>query len=279
MVYAPAFVQLHTNKDWLICVASMYLWRMSKGIYRFAPEIFEALTQQPLEGDLRNDLFHRLPEWAVYIETPGLTFDGSTMSGFIAHLDYNSEGTTDLQFLIFYPDRTQPRPIALPLGEGTVEDAISRMHEYDARHLAPYARATSNVSPEQVKRDFSALVQLVIYLCCDNRDIPPIKHPRERMRVSGVIDAPKDPRIWAVGERVAKAIRQYDSNVRSSVRSTTGTHASPRPHIRRAHYHTFLTGPKSGERGRIVHWIPPLPVGVRWDEDAQLPVVIRPVES
>lgn len=271
-------VQLQANKGWLICVASMYLWRLSKGVYRFAPELFEALTQQPLEGDLQNDLFHRLPEWAVYIETPGLYFDGAPMSGFIAHLDYNLESqATDLQFLIFQPDKTQPRPIALPLGEGNVQDAIDRLAAYDAAHLAPNVRAAAKVPSEQVKREFSSMLQLLIYLCCDNRDLPPIRHPRERMRLSGAVDAPKEPRVWEVGERVAAAIRQYDPN-KPAASQSRGTHASPRPHIRRAHYHTFLTGPKTGERGRVIHWIPPLPVGVKWDEDKQMPIVIHPID-
>ena len=271
---------LRANQSWLICMASMYLWRMSKGVYRFAPEIFDALTRQPLQGDLRNDLFFRLPEWAVYIETPGLTFEGEQMCGFIAHLDYNLDsGTTDLQFLIFYPGKTQPRPIALPLGEGTLEDAIARMNEYDALKIAPGKKVAVKVPPEQVRKDFSAMIQLVVYLCCDNRDLPPIRHPRERMRASGAVDSPKDPRIWEVGERVAKAIRQFDSESRPTARSGGGTHASPRPHIRRAHYHTFLTGPRDGERGRVVHWIPPLPVGVKWDEEKQMPIVIHPIDS
>ena len=273
-------LRLRANRSWIICMASMYLWRMSKGIYRFTSEIYNALIHQPLQGDIRNDLFYHLPEWAVYIETPGMAFEGEQMCGFIAHLDYNLDSrSTDLQFLIFYPDRIQPCPIALPLGEGTIEDAIARMNEYDAQKISSNKKVIIKASPGQVKKDFSAMVQLVIYLCCDNRDLPPIRHPRERMRPSGAVDSPKEPKIWDVGERIANIIRQFDSESCSTARHTGGIHASPRPHIRRAHYHTFLTGPKDGERGRVVHWIPPLPIGVKWDDDKQMPVVIHPVDS
>ena len=98
------------------------------------------------------------------------------------------------------------------------------------------------------------------------------------MRASGAVDAPKDPKIWDVGERVAKAIRKFNADVRPTETSSGNTHASPRPHIRRAHYHTFLTGPKDGERSRVVHWIPPLPIGIKWDEETQTPIVIHPIE-
>ena len=34
-------------------------------------------------------------------------------------------------------------------------------------------------------------------------------HPSTRVRASGAIDAPKEPRIWTVGEKIGAAIRQY----------------------------------------------------------------------
>lgn len=37
-------------------------------IYRFAPEIYDALISQPLTGDLPTDCLYHLPEWAVYSE-------------------------------------------------------------------------------------------------------------------------------------------------------------------------------------------------------------------
>jgi len=57
-----------------------------------------------------------------------------------------------------------------------------------------------------------------------------------------------------------------------------GTHARPRPHIRRAHWHGFWIGPKlrPTERRMDVRWMPPLPVGVNRLGD--LVPVIRPVK-
>ena len=78
-----------THMDEMMTIGSMYVWRASKGIYRFAPEIYEALISQPLTGNLPTDCLYHLPEWAVYIETPGLSYERHPMKGFIAHLDYN----------------------------------------------------------------------------------------------------------------------------------------------------------------------------------------------
>ena len=105
-----------THMDELMTLGSTYIWRCSKGIYRFAPEIYQALISQPLTGDLPMECLHHLPEWAVYIETPGLSYERHPMEGFIAHLDYNLfSRSTDLQFAMFLEGREEPRMVALPL--------------------------------------------------------------------------------------------------------------------------------------------------------------------
>lgn len=60
-------------------------------------------------------------------------------------------------------------------------------------------------------------------------------------------------------------------------------HAGPRPHIRRAHWHTILHGPRlrdgapipSAERRAELRWLPP--IAVRMDDPDALPATIRPV--
>ena len=49
----------------------------------------------------------------------------------------------------------------------------------------------------------------------------------------------------------------------------TGTHASPRPHIRRAHWHSFWVGKKDQPDARSVtlKWLPPIPVNVTGVDD------------
>ena len=54
-----------------------------------------------------------------------------------------------------------------------------------------------------------------------------------------------------------------------SQRNPTGTHASPRPHIRRAHWHSFWVGKRDQPDARSVtlKWLPPIPVNVQGVED------------
>lgn len=105
--------------DEMMTLASTYIWRCSKGIYRFAPEIFSALTAQPLASDLPTNILYLLPEWTVYTKTPGLTYERHQMEGFIAHLDYNLfSRNVALQFAMLLQGREMPKMVALPLGAG-----------------------------------------------------------------------------------------------------------------------------------------------------------------
>ena len=49
----------------------------------------------------------------------------------------------------------------------------------------------------------------------------------------------------------------------------SGTHARPRPHIRRAHWHSFWAGKWDEPEARVVmlKWLPPIPVNVQSVED------------
>ena len=273
-----------THMDELMTMASTYIWRCSKGVYRFAPEIYQALVRQPLSGDLPQECLYHMPEWAVYIETPGLSYERMPMEGFIAHLDYNlySRGV-DLQFAIFRKGIDQPKMIALPLGEGTLLDAMDRVDQVDEM----FAGSLSNVryvgSRDEYRQTFSAMIQLLLYICSDEPDMPEIEHPQKRRRLSGSVRAPEEPRVWDVGVRVSAAIRNFNGRQSTAYTNiadaaTAGSHASPRPHVRSAHWHTYWTGPRDAEfpmRKPVMRWIPPLPIGMNWK--GELPTNIRVV--
>lgn len=79
---------------------------------------------------------------------------------------------------------------------------------------------------------------------------------------------------WDVGLRIGAALRRAH-DAESSEGAGSGTHARPRAHIRRAHWHTFWTGPRDGDRVARVKWLPPIPVNVG---DSDLPATVVPVK-
>lgn len=77
--------------------------------------------------------------------------------------------------------------------------------------------------------------------------------------------------VCEVGTRVGAALRMQRSDCARAQRAWDEAHAatvddavrraSPRPHIRRAHWHGYWTGPREAPTGLAVHWIAPTPVG------------------
>ena len=259
-----------THMDEMMTIGSMYVWRASKGIYRFAPEIYEALISQPLTGNLPTDCLYHLPEWAVYIETPGLSYERHPMKGFIAHLDYNLfSRNVDLQFAMFLEGCDQPKMVALPFGEGSLLDAMNRVDQVDDLFMGKRDNRYIG-SREEYRKTFSSMLQLLLYLCSEEPDMPQIEHPQKRRTFSGGVRSPKEPQVWDVGVRVSNAIWNYKNHERSDEKelsSVQGAHSSPRPHVRAAHWHTFWVGPRSAkfpDRKPIIRWLPPIPIGMDW---------------
>lgn len=259
-------------------ITALAAWRVSQGVYRFDADLFNSLVAQPLESRLPCEAFKRLPEWCVYIETYGLPFLDVRTEGFFAHLEWDAnDGRIELRLLIV-PEERPNIALALHLGDWTLEEGLRRMRVEAEKHAGAF--------PQFEKTHADAIVpllQLLLYLCADNADMPVRpEHPSTRTRMSGQVDVPRDVRLWTVGERIGAGIRRYrnehaqqqDDGAESAVRKDGFRHG-PRPHVRRAHWHHFWTGPKTGERKLVLRWLPPIPVKYT---EVDGPVVIHKVQ-
>ncbi len=128
---------------------------------------------------------------------------------------------------------------------------------------------------ERLSSDVSPLVSLVLYLCSQAAEIKeggagkrvPTRPKPQKTKKGMRIFAPDHPSRWEVGYRLGAALRQALSEHQPA--EPTGTHASPRPHIRRAHWHSFWVGKKDQPDARSVtiKWLPPIPVNVQGIDD------------
>lgn len=131
------------------------------------------------------------------------------------------------------------------------------------------------------------VVSLLLYLCTQAGEIAGRGSPGNplpvRTRRGGWKLFPADtPRTWDVGVRLGAALRA------AYAAEQTGQgqpHSGPRPHIRRGHWHTYLSGPRlradgaplpSAERRANLRWQPPIAVAVSRPDD--LPAVVRRVQ-
>lgn len=254
-------------------------WRISQGIYRFDPDLYNALITQPMDGNLPCDALKRLPEWCIYIETyPGVQTVKYRMTGFWAHLEYDVKtGREELRFVFFWNHGELLMPVPIHLGDWTLKEGVRRVID-EAKNVSKQYNLEIPDGLEDVA-DLTPYLQLVLYLCAENADIPQIRHPNTRVRMSGQVDVARETHVWNVGERIGAAIRTHRNQEQSAedIRHEKRTHASPRAHVRRAHWHHFWTGPRDGERRLILRWLPPIPVGIDDTADYEGPVVIRRV--
>jgi hypothetical protein len=221
-------------------------------------------------------LFH-LPEWCVYIPTPDRTWQGSNLNGFFAHLEQDmKDSRTELRLVLDVTGPAGEQLIVMPihLGKGGVAEGVEAILKESARHF-PITVYTASGEAEKLSSDISPLVSLVLYLCSQAAEIReagagkrlPTRPKPQKTKKGMRIFAPDHPSRWEVGYRLGAALRQALSVDEPG--ESTGTHASPRPHIRRAHWHSYWVGKKDQPDARTVtlKWLPPIPVNVQGVED------------
>ena len=169
-------------------------------------------------------------------------------------------------------------------GATTIEDSIRIVGEEAYRNLPEdkyeYRRVLleDTESREQTAYFYKQTLQLVLYLCAQNADITPNSEQTFYTRRSPVLkDRYAEIRKWNVGVRIGAAVRVHRSTANSQEKSGTA-HASPRPHIRRGHWHHFWTGSKTGQNTRklVLKWVAPTFVSVSAEE---VPVTLHHVLS
>lgn len=267
-------------------LAALAAWRMTKGVYRFDADIMAALWETPLTGDLPSDLLLRLPEWCVYVEVSGREVMGVPLHGFYAHLEHDaSDGHRELRLLLDYEAGLSPLPVHLV---GTLEEGLEQMTLEAELQAALLGRDVAALRAQLGKtdqtnrrwaREVAPLVSLLLYLCSERPDIGgqgvPSNPAPKRVKGGERLFASPNVRTWDVAYRLGAAFRQARAERAEAVDAKTGR--SVRPHLRRAHFHTFLSGPRSGTQTRTLRWLPP--ITVKFDPDEELPAVVRRVKS
>ncbi|MDN0082395.1 hypothetical protein QU487_06460 [Crenobacter sp. SG2305] len=260
-------------------------WRMTQGIYRFDPALYRPLIETPLSGDLPADVLLRLPEWCVYIETPDLEVprrDGrgdSPLNGAWARISREPDGTPTLTIGLDIPGDDGFTHQHLPL-RGTLDSSIQFV-------LDTWGEHDPAASPI-IRSYLEPIINLLLYLCSEAPDIagkgqPANPEPKRTRRDGWKLFPASGPKKWDVGVRVGAALRKAYHEAETG--QGDGSHAGPRPHIRRAHWHGFRSGPKTRDDGSEIptidrkfdlRWLPPIPVKLTMTDD--LPAVIRNVK-
>jgi hypothetical protein len=194
------------------------------------------------------------------------------MLGWFVHLEWDvNTGRTELRVMMDLGDALVP--IAIHLTHPTMNLCLKDAAEESMRQAQAHALAVPNqqsLVPELATR-IAPIISVTLYLCSTAAEIQDRKRrkdqpirPRPKKVKGGFREFPAPgPSVWEVGYRIGASLRAAWQKKEAG----EGIHAGPRPHVRRAHWHSYWTGPQDKpERRKIVlKWLSPILVNV---EDA-----------
>ena len=256
-------------------------WRLSKEVYVVDKDLKNLLFQQAGELDIPDEILLQLPYPCFYVEIPDTYFRNEKIHGFFVTLEYDiNNGDRELK-PVFLTESGAAFSYSIHIGCKTIAESVELLNEQSFectrgdKRLEELAQKGDEEVPETI--DFlKKIFQVILYILAQNADITP--DPEQATitkRGKTIKDKYSEIRKWDVGFRIGNELRKQKF-VQSDYQG--GTHNSPRPHIRRGHWHHFWTGPKKDESQRklILKWLSPMAIAVGDNEDS--PVVIHKVK-
>lgn len=90
-------------------LGALAAWRMTKGIYRFDKTVMDSLIETKIDGELPVDVLFKLPEWCIYIETPGMNYAEKNSHGMFVYLEEDVQSKRpELRFVFLLDDSEMP---------------------------------------------------------------------------------------------------------------------------------------------------------------------------
>lgn len=251
-------------------VAAAAAWRPAQDIVRYDPDVYQSLVEMPLEGTLPSQILTHLPAWSVYVDTPaGIELHGETWRGFFALPSYDARENIHILRLIFLKDNFGYFIKDIPLGDWNLPQALELLSK-KARTVKDVIAVNMPVIDSDDCSGISQAINLLIYLCSyglidkEGAGLELAHYPApQKVKTGWRLFPPNNPRVVTLGT-------SFGDKIRSAGHTTTvqGTHQGLRPHIRRAHWHSFWTGSRSDPNRKLVpRWLPPIPVAMVDDED------------
>lgn len=260
-------------------------WRMTQGVYRYDPAVYEAIRATPVDR-IPVDVLDHLPEWAVYIETPDFApalTGGRPVQGVLAWRNRIMEDGMDVLMLVLLAGRHEGidydrEVLVLPLADTLDETIARRVAEAEETERLMGLPSGGESESAALREALPPILSLLLYLCSEEPDItgrhgtPGNPAPKRNRRDGWRLFPAEGLRPWDVGTRLGAALRQsYHAaeTGQTEIDPETGR-ARPRAHIRRAHWHTFLSG--VGRSERRLKWLPPIAINA--DDPDCLPTTV-----
>lgn len=143
------------------------------------------------------------------------------------------------------------------LGPWSLLESVERAMQIAETMAKKFGHTTSfpREAAEYVHDEYMPLVSLLLYLCSVNGEIGdgerrPTRPRPKKTKKGHRMFPPMKVSTWDVGVRMGAVLRRAKETVYRETHDygREKQRSSPRPHVRRAHWHGYWTGPRDGER-------------------------------
>ena len=245
-------------------LTACWMWRRSKIVYSFDPDLAQALAEQAEDVEdtdvLPCQLLMHLPYPCIYIKAPDML---EHTDGFFAWIEYDMDRAAPelrIQWLLSSMEYSVPQVLHLLPGETIKACILDTIHTTQENLGDDIKLQDVDVN---VARVILSAIQLILYIVSENAEIDPAPLPMERDKTDGKVttlrksleDKASQVREMSVGVRVGAALRKAKRAASSG--KSAGAGGKKRSHTRRGHWHNYWTGPKEGERSLLLKWTAP----------------------
>lgn len=245
-----------------------YFWQLSKPNFVFESTLVNHLADSELPDRLPTEILKKLPYWCQWVTLPihlenafrtlHLDFDGA----FVGYSQIDNRpvlvlcapftpGDESIKSNNFTPSVTSFVYLDEPVDPWSMLKNMHLLNLVDTLEDPDFRELMFSVYHYLTK-----VMCCVMYICSQQEALYTEGHTQpkpQRLGKSYRITPPKSDRMITVGAEMIKILKDFESEVETCTRAFNGR----KPHLRKAHYHHFWTGPKAGPRKLVCKWLPP----------------------
>ena len=227
-------------------------WLLYKTVYRFDKSFLDVLTDTE-DMEFHAQSLQRLPVKSFLIASDDKDHLGYFVYTETVNVNINGDIVNDTLFLVadvldVIDDKLKMREHTLWISNGQRLSVALEEWMRDKNCIEFY---------NETYRTMKMAIQVAYYLSAQNAVIKEVKNPKSKRprRPNG---KPMNLRQWEVGYRISTPFlaKELSLSDTTSMTDEASTGTSPRPHIRRAHWHHFWAGP--GKTKLVVKWLEPV---------------------
>lgn len=227
--------QLKLGMDFKTFLSLGFGWLYGNAIIDAAPEMITQMMETPPSDIVPMSWLDAIPGWTTYIP---LTTETDIDGILFARRKYNDVDTLII-IVVMGMDYSMHMHRVVQEDDGFISFAVSE-RLVDA----------SEAEIDSTKRMINTVLFLCMLIPHQPSPVKPTKRVTRSKRVTYAIN-PRKPCVISIRNAQDEYLKEYDTDTASIV------HNHRKAHMRRAHWRTYWTGPRSSEQVKVLRWIPP----------------------